>query len=72
VTEAAQPARATYEIVVEAPIDDALVESIGAHRFEPCRDRTVIVVDVIDRAHLHGVLTQLHDHNVGVVRVNPL
>jgi hypothetical protein len=32
----------------------------------------VIVVDVIDRSHLHGVLAWLQDRNMDIERVNPV
>ena len=70
--EAAERTTATYEIVVRGRLDDSLVASLAARRFEPREGTTVLVVDVIDRAHLHGVLTQLHDHNVEVERLNPV
>jgi hypothetical protein len=70
--DAAESTSATYEIVVRGRLDELLVAAIGARHFEPCEGTTVLVVDVIDRAHLHGVLTQLHDNNVEVERVNPL
>jgi hypothetical protein len=70
--EAAESASTTYEIVVRGRLDDSLVAALGARRFEPREGSTVLVVDIIDRAHLHGVLTQLHDNNVEVERVNPV
>ena len=70
--EPAEPARATYEIVVRGRLDHSLVAALGARRFEPREGATVLVLDVIDRAHLHGVLTQLHDNNIEVERVNPV
>jgi len=70
--EAAEPASTTYEILVRGSLDGSLVAALGARQFEPREGTTVLVVDVIDRAHLHGVLTQLHDHNVEVERVNPV
>lgn len=70
--EATESAGAAYEILVRGPLDESLAAALGARTFELGEEKTVIVLDVIDRAHLHGVLTQLHDANVEVERVNPL
>ena len=52
-------------------LSDDLIADIGARRFEPSRGKTVILVDVIDQSHLHGVLGWLQDHNIEIERVNP-
>jgi hypothetical protein len=62
----------TYEVLVRGELSDDLVADLGARRFEPCRGKTVIVVDVIDQSHLHGVLGWLQDHNIDIERVNPV
>ena len=62
----------TYEVLVRGELSDDLVADLGARRFEPCRGKTLIVVDVIDQSHLHGILDRLQDHNVEIERVNPV
>ena len=49
-----------------------LAENLGARSFEPCDGKTLVIVDVIDQAHLHGVLGWLQDHNIELERVNPI
>ena len=62
----------TYEVLVRGELSDDLIADLGARRFEPCRGKTVILVDVIDQSHLHGVLGWLQDHNIEIERVNPV
>jgi hypothetical protein len=62
----------TYEVLVRGKLSDELIADLGARRFEPRRGKTVIVVDVIDQSHLHGVLTWFQDHNIEIERVNPV
>jgi hypothetical protein len=65
-------ATTTYEVLVRGRLGDALVADLGARCFEPRRGKTLIVVDVIDQSHLHGVLTWLQDQNIEIERVNPV
>ncbi len=62
----------TYEVLVRGELSDDLVADLGARRFVPCSGKTVILVDVIDQSHLHGVLGWLQDRNIEIVRVNPV
>jgi hypothetical protein len=62
----------TYEVLVRGELSDDLVADLGARRFEPCRGKTLILVDVIDQSHLHGVLGWFQDHNVVIERLNPV
>jgi len=61
-----------YEILVRGEIDEELASLLGARRFEPSLGKTVIVIDVIDQAHLHGVLESLRDRAIDIERVNPV
>ena len=61
----------TYELLVRGELSDDLIMDLGARRFDPCRGKTTLLVDVIDQSHLHGVLGWLQDHNVNIERVNP-
>ena len=62
----------TYEVLVRGELGTELIAELGARRFEPCRGKTVILVDIIDQSHLHGVLGWLEDHNIAIERVNPV
>ena len=62
----------TYEVLVRGGLSDDLVADLGARCFEPSKGKTLIVVDVIDQSHLHGVLNRLQDHNIVIERVNPV
>jgi hypothetical protein len=61
-----------YEIVVRGRLGERIAEDLGARRFELRPDRTLLVVEIIDQAHLHGVLDHLRDRNVEIDRVNPV
>ena len=62
----------TYEVLVRGELSDHLVDVLGARRVVPSRGKTLIVVDVIDQSHLHGILNRLQDHNIEIERVNPI
>jgi hypothetical protein len=62
----------TYEVLVRGELSDDLVADLGARRFNPSKGKSLIVVDVIDQSHLHGILNRLQDHNIVIERVNPV
>ena len=62
----------TFEVLVRGELSDDLIADIGARQFRPRRGKTVIVVDVIDQSHLHGVLGWLEDRNIEIERFNPV
>ena len=64
--------RTTFEVLVRGELDDGLVDELDAKSYRPCRGKTLILVDVIDQSHLHGVLGWLEDHNIDIERVNPV
>jgi hypothetical protein len=61
-----------YEILVRGELSDALAATLGAKSFEPQRGKTVIVVEILDQAHLHGILESLRDQAIDIERVNPV
>ena len=61
-----------YEILVRGELGEPLAATLGARRFEPREGKTVIVVEVIDQAHLHGILETLRDLAIDIERVNPV
>jgi hypothetical protein len=71
-TASRQEGATTYEVLVRGELGHDLVSDLGARCFEPRLGKTVVVVDVIDQAHLQGVLASLHDHNIEIERVNPI
>jgi hypothetical protein len=67
-----EKASSVYEILIRGGISETLASDLGARRFEPGGGKTLIVVDVIDQAHLHGILEQLRDLAIDIERVNPV
>ena len=65
-------AATVYEIVVRGTVDEELVSDLGGRCFQPQPGKTVIVVDMIDQAHFHGVLAWLEQRNIDIERVNPV
>jgi len=64
------PVPTTYEVLVRGELSDELVADMGARRFAPSQGKTVILVDIIDQSHLHGVMAWLQDHNIVIERFN--
>jgi hypothetical protein len=62
----------SYEILVRGSLDEGIVGTLGARSFEPRRGKTLVVVEVIDQAHLHGILESLRDQGIEIERVNPV
>ena len=67
-----EEALTAYEILVRGELGERLADEIGAKCFALRPDRTLLLVDVIDQAHLHGVLERLRDLNIELERVNPV
>ena len=61
-----------YEILVRGTLSEAVARDLGARRFEPRSGMTLIVVEVIDQAHLHGIIERLRDLAIDIERVNPV
>ena len=57
-------------MLVRGELGDDLIIDLGARLTERTNGKTVIFVDVIDQAHLHGVLARLQENNIGIERVN--
>jgi hypothetical protein len=69
-----------YEIVVHGDLSerfaatflsDSLRSTVGEARVEPRDGQTVILIDVIDQAHLLAILERLRDLSLEIERVNP-
>ena len=65
------PPGTTYEIVVRGRLSESAGRDIGALRTEPRPKGTLIVIEIIDQAHLRGVLEHLGDHNIDIESVVP-
>jgi hypothetical protein len=68
----AEDTTTAYEILVWGEIDEDFASLLGARRFHVSAGKTVIVVEVIDQAHLHGILESLRDRAIDIERVNPV
>ena len=65
-------ATTTFEVLVRGELSEDLVAEIGARDYRPCRGKTLLLLEVIDQSHLHGVLVWLEDHKIEIERVNPV
>jgi hypothetical protein len=61
-----------FEVLVRGELSDELMADLGARRFDSHRGKTLILMDVLDQSHLHGVLGWFEDHNIEIERVNPV
>ncbi len=62
----------TYEILVRGTVAADFAQDIDARCCEASKGKTVIVVDVLDQSHLHGILDRLGDLNIEIESVNPV
>lgn len=60
-----------YKILVRGTVGADFAQDIGARCGEPSEGKTVIVIDVLDQSHLHGILDRLGDLNFEIESVNP-
>jgi hypothetical protein len=60
-----------YEILVRGTVAADFAHDIGVRHCESSEGKTVIVVDILDQSHLHGILDRLGDLNVEIESVNP-
>ena len=67
-----EAATTTFEVLVSGELSADLVAEVGGRGYRPCRGKTLILVEVIDQSHLHGVLGWLEDQNIDIERVNPI
>ena len=61
-----------FEVLVRGELSERLMADLGARQFDFHRGKTLVLLDVIDQSHLHGVLAWLQGHNIEVERVNPV
>jgi hypothetical protein len=60
-----------YEILIRGSLGNDLGDELGCSRLEERDGRTLLVIEIIDQSHLHGVLERLRDLNVEIESVNP-
>jgi hypothetical protein len=61
-----------FEVLVRGELSERLMADLGARQFDFHRGKTLVLLDVIDQSHLHGVLAWFEDHNIEIERVNPV
>ena len=61
-----------FEVLVRGEMSDELMADLGARSSDFHRGKTLILLDVIDQSHLHGVLAWFEGHNIEIERVNPV
>ena len=61
-----------FEVLVRGELSDELMADLGARSSDFHRGKTLILLDVIDQSHLHGVLAWFEGHNIEIERVNPV
>ena len=61
-----------FEVLVRGELSDELLADLGVREFDFYRGKTLILLDVIDQSHLHGVLGWFGAHNIEIERVNPV
>ena len=67
-----EPSGTAYEIRVRGRLGGDLADELGVTRLEERNGGTVLVLDIIDQSHLHGVIEWLRDRNVEIESVNPM
>ena len=60
-----------YEIIIRDRLSDAMGTELGATELEERNGGTLLVIEIIDQSHLHGVLERLRDLNIEIESVNP-
>jgi hypothetical protein len=60
-----------YEILVRGGLGDDIGDELGCIRVEERAGQTLLVIEIIDQSHLHGVIERLRDLNVAIESVNP-
>ncbi len=61
-----------FELLVRGELSEQLLTDLGVRHSDFHRGKTLILMDVIDQSHLHGVLAWFEDHNIEIERVNPV
>ena len=62
---------AVYTIVIKGELSDHFRSSFDGMTLHAANGETELVGDIVDQAHLQGVLSQLADLGLALVRVTP-
>jgi hypothetical protein len=60
------------EIKVQGYLDKQWMESFQAIEIEYQGDDTILIVQIKDESHLHGILNLIRDLNLTLISVNPV
>jgi hypothetical protein len=71
-TRGEEPSGTAYEILVRGRLGEDFADELGVTRVEERNGGTLLVIEIIDQSHLHGVLERLGDRNVEIESVNPM
>jgi len=63
---------ARYEIVVRGELSDRFASEFEGMDLRAGQGRTVLVGEVVDQCHLHGLIDRLRDFGLELVRVEAL
>jgi len=58
-----------YEIIVRGELGQSFSSTFGEASLEPRDGTTLLVVDVIDQAQLHGIINRLRDYSLTIESV---
>ena len=61
-----------YRIVIRGSIGEPLVGPLEGMTIEHAGDESAVAGDIVDQAHLKGVIGWLSDLGVEIVSINPL
>ena len=59
----------SFEVCVQGELSDALIEELGGIRRPPT---TTVVVQTVDRAHLHSVIRRVEDLGLKLISIHEL
>jgi hypothetical protein len=60
-----------YRIILRGRLSERFETAFDGMTLEPGPDQTVLVGDVRDQAHLHGLLDRLREFGIDLVAVEP-
>jgi hypothetical protein len=60
-----------YHVVVRGEIDSSLVGPLEGMVVERGGPEPTMAIDIVDQAHLQGVLRALHERGIAIVRLHP-
>jgi len=64
--------RTIYRIVVGAELSERYARAFEGMEMDTKSGQTILTGEVIDQAHLHGILDRIHGLGLELVRVEPM